>query len=70
MDNGGIMSNTATIEYAPISVDQVNWARPVEIAQGERNTHRAQGWMIALGATVVLWSGIGAGIWGIVTAIS
>jgi len=63
------MSNTAAIDYAPISVDQVNWVRPIG-AQGDRNAHRAQGWLIALGATVVLWSGIGAGIWAIVTAVS
>jgi hypothetical protein len=62
------MSN-ATTDYVPVSIERGSWLSPVEIAEGERNSHRAQGWLVALGATTVLWAGIGAGIWAIVNAL-
>lgn len=36
----------------------------------ERNGQRYNGILIAVGASVVLWSGIGAGVWGIVSLFS
>jgi hypothetical protein len=64
------MSNALTADFAPVSIENTNWASPAEIAQGERNAHRAQGWLIALGATTVLWAGIVGGIWAIVNAFN
>lgn len=40
---------------------------PMVAAAPDRTSHRYSGILIAISASVVLWAGIGTGIWGLVS---
>lgn len=43
-----------------------------EVGQAEltgRNVHRARGWRIAVIASLTLWAGIGAAVWGVLSTL-
>lgn len=39
-------------------------------ALDSRNAHRSQGWILAISASVALWSGIGAAVWSVVSYLN
>lgn len=53
------MHDTAAVGRESESAQGRIWFLPSGAARGERNTHRAHGWVIAVSAAVLLWAVIG-----------
>jgi hypothetical protein len=64
------MRDTAAAGHDTTSSDEPIWFLPAGAAQGERNAHRARGWLIVIGASIVLWAAVAVAVVAIVSAIN
>jgi hypothetical protein len=67
---GGPVHNTAAAGHDTDSTNQPVWFIPTGAAQGERNEHRARGWLIVVGASVILWAAIAIAVVAVVSALN
>ena len=67
---GGQVHNTAAAGHDTDSTNQPVWFIPAGVAHGERNAHRARGWLIVVGASVILWAAIAIAVVAVVSAMN
>lgn len=48
-----------------IIADQVSTSFTIDAQTAQRNAFRYNGWMIAIAASTVLWTGIGVAVWNV-----
>ena len=63
------MHETASVGQESESAEGRIWFLPSGAARGARNAHRVRGWIIAIGAALVLWGLIAAAVVAIVSAV-
>jgi hypothetical protein len=64
------VNNTAEAGHDTDSSNQPVWFMPTGAAHGERNSHRARGWLIVVGASVLLWAVIAIAVVAVVSAMN
>jgi hypothetical protein len=69
-ESGETMHSTAAAGRDTTSSNEPVWFLPSGAAQGERNAHRARGWLIVVGASIVLWAAVAVAVVAIVSAIN
>jgi hypothetical protein len=67
---GGHVRNTAAAGRDTDTPNHPVWFLPTGVAQGERNIHRARGWVVVLVASVVLWAAIAIAVVAVVSAMN